>query len=64
MSAAQVALLAEALRSLDDLRQALIDIERFHSDKYLLTNAVARARHSCAQARLLLKNLQQYHIGG
>ena len=64
MSYAQSALLAEVLRSLDDLRQALLDIERYHNDKYLLTNSVARARHACAQARLMLKELQQYHIGG
>ena len=64
MSHAQIVLLDEAIRCLEDLRHALMDIERYHSDKYLMTNAVARARHACAQARLMLKELQQYHIGG
>ena len=64
MSHAQIVLLDEAIRYLEDLRHALMDIERYHSDKSLMTNAVARARHACAQARLMLKELQQYHIGG
>lgn len=64
MSHAQIVLLDEAIRYLEDLRAALADIAFYHDDKYLLTNAVARARHACAQARLMLKELQQYHIGG
>lgn len=61
---AQRMLLEEALRLIDEAQHQLAEVEKLHDDKYLSTNAAARAHHALVQAGVVLRELRDYHIGG